>query len=59
VTSSDRTSSPATATRRSAGTHQVTWRGRDERGRPVASGTYFYMLEAGDFSQTGRMILVK
>jgi len=42
-----------------AGTHQVTWRGRDERGRPVASGTYFYMLEAGDFSQTRRMILVK
>jgi len=42
-----------------AGTHQVTWRGRDGRGRAVASGTYFYMLDAGDFSQTKRMILVK
>ncbi len=42
-----------------AGTHQVTWRGRDDHGRPVASGTYFYRLDAGDWSQTKRMILVK
>ncbi|MBC8423458.1 S8 family serine peptidase [bacterium] len=42
-----------------AGTHQVTWRGRDDHGRPVASGTYFYRLDAGDWSSTKRMILIK
>ncbi len=27
-----------------AGHHEVTWQGRDEGGRQVASGTYFYRL---------------
>ncbi len=29
-----------------AGTHQVTWDGRNHRGEPAASGTYFYRLAA-------------
>lgn len=32
---------------RPAGRHAVTWDGRDEAGRRVASGTYFVRLEAG------------
>ncbi|MBN1352065.1 VCBS repeat-containing protein [candidate division KSB1 bacterium] len=28
-----------------AGCHRVLWNGRDESGRPIASGTYFYRLQ--------------
>ncbi len=42
-----------------AGRHTVTWSGDDSRGRPVASGVYFYRLEAGDQRAERRMILVK
>ena len=33
----------------SAGINSVTWDGRDEAGRQVASGQYFYRLEAGSY----------
>jgi len=45
------------------GTYQVNWNGRDEFGRPVAAGMYFYQImvkgENGNtsFMQTRRMIL--
>ena len=35
------------------------WDGRSMRGEPVASGTYFYQLHAGDFSAVRRMVIVK
>jgi len=43
----------------SAGHHSVTWTGRDDRGGLVAAGIYFYRIQAGDFSQTQKMTLVK
>jgi hypothetical protein len=42
-----------------AGTHEVTWDGRDEGGNEVASGVYLYRLQAGDFDQTKKMVLMK
>jgi hypothetical protein len=45
--------------RQTAGTHSITWDGRDQDGRPVASGVYFYRLKAGDVAQTKKMILLK
>ncbi|HOX24369.1 MAG TPA: FlgD immunoglobulin-like domain containing protein [Candidatus Krumholzibacteria bacterium] len=44
---------------RQAGLHAVTWSGRDDAGQPVATGTYFYALRAGDFRQVRKMTLAK
>ena len=41
------------------GRHEVVWNGRDEAGRAAAAGVYFYRLDAGLYSETRRMSLVK
>ncbi len=42
-----------------AGTHNLVWDGRDESGRQVGSGLYFYRLSSDSFSQTRKMLLMK
>jgi hypothetical protein len=44
---------------RPAGEHAVTWDGRDDRGRRVASGTYLYQMRTGNYVETKRMVLLK
>ncbi len=44
---------------RPAGEFQVTWDGRDEAGRQVASGIYIYRLEAQGQSQTRKLTLMR
>ncbi len=41
------------------GEHELIWQGRDDEGRPVGSGIYFYRLEAASRSETRKMILLK
>ena len=42
-----------------AGQHKVVWNGKDESGKPVSSGVYFYKMKAGNFIATRKMILMK
>jgi hypothetical protein len=44
---------------RPAGHYEYVWDGRDRRSRPVSSGVYLYRLEAGEFNQTRKMMLIK
>jgi flagellar hook assembly protein FlgD len=41
------------------GFRSVSWNGRDEFGKPVSGGVYFYRLEAGAFTQTRKLVLVR
>src|SRR2546422_360806 len=41
------------------GTYRATWDARDDRGRRVQSGVYFYRLRAGDDSVTKKMLLLQ
>jgi hypothetical protein len=44
---------------REAGSHSVTWDGRDSRGQEVSTGVYMYRMESSHFVQAKRMLLVK
>lgn len=44
---------------KAAGSYTVRWDGRDASGRAVSSGVYLYLLKAGDFVQTRKMLLLK
>ncbi len=43
----------------SAGRKQAVWSGKDESGRDVQSGVYFYRLTTDNFSMTRKMMLMK
>ena len=42
-----------------AGYHRVQWDGRDQDGKKLNSGVYLYRIEAGSFSQTRKVVLLK
>ncbi len=42
-----------------AGTHALEWDGTDQSGQSVASGVYLYRLQAGQFSETKRLLYLK
>jgi uncharacterized delta-60 repeat protein len=43
----------------SSGYKSVNWDGKNEEGKDVASGVYFYQLKVGDFSEPKKMLLLK
>ena len=43
----------------SAGRHRLAWDGRDDGGRPVASGVYLCRLDAGERRETRKMVLAR
>jgi len=43
----------------SAGYKTVRWNGRDGYGRELSSGVYFYRLEAGKYSSSRKLLLLK
>ncbi len=45
--------------RRSAGSYVITWTGTDDVGNRVPSGVYFIRLNAGAFSDSKRIVVVK
>jgi hypothetical protein len=44
---------------RPAGAYAVHWDGRDDQGRPLASGTYFYSLQMADQLRTRKLSLLR
>jgi len=43
----------------SSGYKSVQWNATNNKGQPVSAGLYLYTIEAGDYSQTKKMVLLK
>ena len=44
---------------RDSGLHSLEWDGRDDAGRPLASGSYLYRLRAGPYQGVGKLLLLR
>ena len=42
-----------------AGYKSIKWNGVDDKNKVISAGLYFYTIQAGDYSQTKKMILLK
>jgi len=43
----------------SAGYRSIQWNATNNLGEPVSAGMYFYLIQAGEFRQTKKMVLLK
>jgi len=46
-------------TRVEAGYHQVVWDGKDHSNLEVSSGIYLYLIQAGNFNESSKMVLIR
>ncbi len=44
---------------KAAGSHLVSWDSKDDSGRDVAGGVYFYKVKAGEMTDTRKMVLLR
>jgi flagellar hook assembly protein FlgD len=42
-----------------AGRHELLWDGRNENGRAVGSGQYFYRMKGPSWAEAGKLFVVK
>jgi flagellar hook assembly protein FlgD len=42
-----------------AGFKSVIWNATNDYGKPVSAGVYLYQIQAGEFRQTKKMVLLK
>ena len=42
-----------------AGYNSVQWNGTNDAGQPVSAGVYLYTINAGEFRQAKKMVLLK
>ena len=47
------------SSKQSSGFNSVQWNATDNFGQPVSAGVYLYHIEAGNFTQTKKMLLLK
>jgi len=48
-----------TKKKQEAGLHRLQWGGKNRYGSPVGSGVYFYRIDAENFTETRKMVLVR
>jgi len=46
-------------TTQDAGSRSVIWDATNNEGKPVSAGVYLYQIQAGEFVQTKKMVLLK
>ncbi len=46
-------------TEKMIGEYSIVWDGNNDRGKHIASGTYYYQLQVGEFTSTKKMLLIK
>jgi len=44
---------------RPKGFHSITWDGKDNNGKEVTTGIYFYQFRAGNFTESKKLLLIK
>ena len=44
---------------RNAGVYNIKWNGKNDNGKSVSSGVYFYMLKTPEYTKTNKMLLLK
>jgi flagellar hook assembly protein FlgD len=42
-----------------SGNHSVVWNGKDDKGKAVSNGIYYYNIKAGKFFSSKKMVLTK